>query len=326
MKKFRYLSLITILVALIACEREPEKLQFDVKLKADKIVSTSADTLVVYKNTALIFNMTGNPDIVTFFSGENTHAYEYRARIKAAGTPKLDFYYNSRQVTATQSVDVLASTDFSGITDSLSVKTAKWDTLTPLDMKAYINTNVAKPISTINLSKYASTPVYLAFRLIINSAVRFSYPTFSALTVKNYLGDGNASTIVDGFTAAGMSFVTLSENGAWKNNYGATTTGTTLWKLSSNTITVNTTPFAAPTNTDGKLHELWAVSKLIALDAVMPDAGISAKNVFDPAGDFNYTYTKTGIYKVTFVAARTTGNGVENEVVKEMVVKVVDAP
>lgn len=326
MKKYRYLSLIAALTILAACEQEPEKLLFNVKLKQDKVVSTDADTLVVYKNAALAFNMSGNPDIVTFFSGENTHVYANRNRIKAAGTPKLDFWYNSRQVTATQSVDVLASTDFSGITDSISVKTARWDTLTPPDMKAYLNTNVAKQISTIDLSKYAETPVYIAYRLVINSAVRFSYPTFSSLTIKNYLGDGNASTIVDGFSAALMSFVTLSENGAWKNNYGASTTGTTLWKLSSNTITVNTTPFASPTNTDGKLHELWAVSKRIALDAVMPDTGISAKNVFDATGDFNYTYTKTGIYKVTFVAARTTGNGVENEVVKEMVVKVIDAP
>lgn len=320
MKHYLFLVILAISTFFTSCEKESIAPDFSLAVNPANIVSVNSDTVVIYKGSPVEFLLAGNPDNITFFSGENSHAYVNRFRLKAPGTPKLDFIYNSRQVTATQSLDVLASADFAGKYDSISIKAAKWDTLTPPDMKAYLNTNVAKVISTIDLSKYAANPVYIAYRLVINSSVRFSYPTFSSLLIRNFQADGSSSAVVNGFSTAGMSFVTLSENAAWK----AIGAGSSYWKLSGTTLTVNTSPFVP--STDGKSHELWAVSKVIYLDAVMPDTGVSAKNIFEPVNNYSYTYATTGTYTVSFVATNTGADGILGSTVKEVIVKVIDKP
>lgn len=320
MKHYIFLVILAFSTFLTSCENETIAPDFSLSVNPANIVCVNSDTVVIYKGSPVEFLLAGNPDNITFFSGENSHAYANRFRLKAPGVPKLDFNYNSRQVTATQSLDVLASADFSGKYDSISIKTAKWDTLTPPDMKAYRNTDAPKVISTIDLSKYAANPVYIAYRLVINSSVRYSYPTFSSLLIRNYQTGGSTSAVVDGFPAAGMSFVTLSENKTWK----ASGAGSSYWKLSGTTLTVNTSPFVP--STDGKLHELWAVSKVLYLDAVMPDTGVSAKNIFEPVNNYSYTYATTGTYTITFVATNNGANGILGSTVKEIVLKVIDKP
>ena len=318
--------LIAIIVfsALIASSCQTEKLapEFSVSVNPVQIDSLMHDTIVVSVNQPIEFQINGNPDIITFFSGETSHIYANRNRIKAEGTPKLDFNYNAKNVKADSKVDVLVSTDFSGHYDSISIRTALWDSITPIDMKTYLNTDAPKAISTLDLSKYSGNPVFLAFRLIITSATRFSQPSFSALLVRNYQSDGTASAVVDGVGAAGVSFVTLSENGAWKLNYGASTVGTTFWKVNSNTLQISTAIFNPPSNTDGKKHELWAISKPIYLDSTLPDTGLSAKNLFEPVSNYKYTYAKAGVYTVTFVASHNDRTGIVGSTVKELIIKV----
>ena len=318
---------IIIFSAFIATSCQTEKLapELSVSVNPAQIDSMMHDTIVVDLNQPIEFQLSGNPYIVTFFSGETSHIYANRNRIKAEEMPKLDFNYNAKYVKTDSKVDVLVSTDFSGHYDSISIRAASWDSITPLDMKTYLNTDAPKAISTLDLSNYSGNPVFLAFRLIISSATRVSQPSFSALLVRNYQSDGTASAVVDGVNAAGMSFVTLSENGAWKLNYGlsAGTVGTTYWKVNnSNTLQISTAVFNPPSNTDGKKHEIWAISKVIYLDSTMPDVGVSAKNLFEPVSNYKYTYTKTGVYTVTFVASNTDRTGVVGSTIKELTVKV----
>ena len=331
MKHYFIKSILLLAIILTSCEKEMTVPNFSMTINPANIVSTSKDTVLVYTNKSVEFQLNGNPDNITFFSGENTHAYANRGRLTVQGTPKLDFNYTPKSVTSLHKVDVLVSTNFSGIYDSISIRTAKWDTLTPLDMKSYLNTTTPKQISTIDLSKYGTTPVYIAHRLIVNSTARFSQPSFSGLLIRNYFADGNLSTVVDGYNAAGMSFVTLSENSAWKLNYGGVVLGNSTWKVNSNTLQISTPPFQGLVtdkfySTDGRLHEMWAVSKQIHLDATMPDTGISAKNIFEPVSNYNYTYTKAGVYTVSFVATNTDKTGVVGSTVKEVIVKVIDQP
>jgi hypothetical protein len=328
MKNKFSIIILTLVLFISSCETEKLAPELSVSVNPSQIESIVSDTIVVKVNQPIEFQLSGNPDIITFFSGENAHAYINKDRLKAVGTPKLDFNYNSKSVTSAHKVDVLMSTDFSGHYDSISIRTAKWDTLTPPDMKAYLNTAVPKAISTIDLSKYAATPAFLAYRLVINSTARFSQPSFSGLLVRNYLSDGSFSAVVEGFNALGMSFVTLSENGAWKSNYGGVILGNSTWKLNANSIQISTQPIQGLTTdmfyaNDGRLHEIWAISKVLYLDATMPDTGISAKNMFEPVSNYKYTYTKTGVYTVTFVGSTTDKSGVVGTTVKELIVKVI---
>ncbi len=313
-----------------ACEKTDVAPELSVTINPDQVVNTINDTLVVYKGEALEFQLSGTPDLLTFFSGEGGKAYANRNRTIAAGTAKLDFLYNSNRVSASNVIDVLASTDFKGVYDSLNVKAAKWDTLTHPDMKAYLNTAVAKAMPTIDLSKYGSgQAVFIAYRLVINSAIRYSNPTFSSFLIRNYQNDGNVSTVVADCTAAGMSFVTMSENAKWKLNGP----GNAAFRLNSNTITVNTATFPAASAvdsvfnaTDGRLHEMWAISKVLYLDKTSPDVGVNVKDIQQGIENYKYTYTKVGNYTVTFVGSNTGLTGILNSTIKELIVKVIDKP
>ena len=331
MKNKIIIPLFFFAAAFTACEKTEVAPELSVAINPAQVVSTINDTLVVYKGEAVEFQLSGTPDLLTFFSGEGGHVYANRERTIANGTPKLDFLYNSNRVSASNVVDVFASTDFKGVYDSLNIKAAKWDTLTHPDMKAYLNTAVAKAMPTIDLSKYGGgQAVFIAYRLVINSTIRYSNPTFSNLLIRNYQDDGNVSAVVDGFSSAGMSFVTMSENAKWKLKGS----GSSTFKLSSNSITVNTTPFDVAngtvdsvfTTTDGRLHEMWAISKVLYLDKTSPDVGVNVKDIQQGIENYKYTYTKVGNYTVTFVGANTGPTGVLNSTIKELIVKVIDKP
>jgi hypothetical protein len=326
MKNRIIISILLLAAIFTACEKENEAPHLTVAINPAQVVNTINDTLVVYAGQELEFQLSGNANLLTFYSGEAGRAYANRNRIAASGTPKMDVSYAPNRVTVDNKVDILASTNLTGIIDSTNIRAAKWDTITPADLKAYLNNATAKPISTIDLSKYgAGLPVYIAFRLVINSAARFVAPTFSNLLIRNYQDDGVVSSVAANFTEAGMSFVTMSENAKWK----ATGSGNALWKLSSNTITVNTAVFDAATvnpvynATDGRIHEMWAVSKVLYLNSTLPDAGVTIKDIQKAIANYKYTYKTAGIYTVTFVASNADYTGVTGSDVKNLIIKVI---
>jgi len=327
MKNKLIISILFFAVVFTACEKDDLMPELSATINPAHVVNTIQDTLVVYKGQEIEFVLSGDSDLLTFFSGEGGHVYANRNRIVAPGTPKMDFFYTPNRVTIDHKVEVFASADFKGVYDSISIKNAKWDDLTPPDLKAYLNNSTSKAISTISLANYSGgKPVFIAFRLVINSAARFSNPTFSNLLIRNYQDDGSVSAVVDGFPAAGMAYVTLSENKKWK----ATGSGNSSWKLSSSSVTVNTAAFDPPAvnpiynSADGRLHEMWAISKVLYLDKTMPDSGVTIKNIQIAISNYKYTYTKAGIYNVTFVAANTGSTGIKETNVKNLILKVID--
>ncbi len=329
MKNKLIISILFFAVAFTACENNDLMPELSATINPAHVVNTIKDTLVVYKGQEIEFVLSGDSDLLTFFSGEGGHVYANRNRTVAPGTPKMDFSYAPGRVTVDHNVDVLASTDFKGVYDSINIKTAKWDNITPPDLKAYLNSFTAKPISTIDLSKYGGgQPVFIAFRLVVKSSAVNTNPTFTNLLIRNYQNDGIVSDVVNGVAASGMSFVTLSENAKWKLKGS----GNAFWKISGVSLTVTVSPFDAATvnpiynATDGRIHELWAVSKVLYLDKALPDTGVTIKNIQQAISNYKYTYTKTGVYNVTFVVANTGSTGIKGTDVKNLILKVIDKP
>ena len=333
MKNRILISTLFFAALFFACEKNDVTPDLSVAINPAQVVSTNNDTLVIYAGQPVEFQLSGTPNLLTFYSGESGHNYTYRDRITAAGTPKLDISYSANRVNASHRVDILASADFKGAYDSTNIKTAKWDTLTPPELTAYVNNATAKAMPTIALTKYGGgKPVFLAFRLVINSAARYVNPTFSNILIRNYQDDGNVSTVLDNFTAAGMSFVTMSENAKWKSTGPRVAAWILAGSGTSSNITVSTTFFDLVTvdsvynATDGRTHELWAVSKVLYLDSTLPDVGVTIKNIQQSLVNHNYSYNKTGTYTVTFVGANTGAGGVLGSTVKQLVVKVIAKP
>jgi hypothetical protein len=332
MKNKIIISIFLLTLFLTSCENNDLNTESSVMVNPEQVIKKLNDTLVVYKGQPLEFQFSGTSDLITFYSGEVGRKYANKNRIIANGTPKLDFQFNSNRVLVAHDIDVLASTDFKGVYDSINIKNANWDKLTPSDMKDYRNTNIAKSISTIDLTNYGGgKPVFIAFKLGINSTASFSNPTISNLSIKNYQLDGVVANVTD-FAVANMNYITLSPNGKWKAN-GGSASGNTLWRTSGTAITVNTTTFPTAStlnpiynSTDGRQHELWAISKVLFLDKVLPDTGVTIKNIQQRITNYLYTYNTNGVYNVSFVNTNTNSSGIKNEILNNFIIKVIDKP
>src|SRR4051812_8661178 len=66
-------------------------------------------------NDTTTFSFTGNPDIISFYSGEPGKRYEYRNRISAEGTPILKFRSLRANGSQANSLQVMVSADFAGV-------------------------------------------------------------------------------------------------------------------------------------------------------------------------------------------------------------------
>lgn len=119
------------------------------------------------------FQLTENPDVISFYSGEIGHNYDFRNRTVLTGGNLLMSFQTRVVNKAADTLDVLVSNDFTGIYDSANVANATWklmtnkftfpDPLTPLN--TFVNSGIgANYYTSITDSVLAGQPFYVAFR------------------------------------------------------------------------------------------------------------------------------------------------------------------
>lgn len=247
------------------------------------------------------FALAGNPDFITFYSGEPGFNYEFRNRTSEAGTPQLTFTSFQQNTGQTGTLRLLASTDFNGKADAAGVTAAAW---TDITSRATLSTGSDNTASgTVNLSDFlaADKPLYLAFRYTGYFHATLKQPTWTVRTfnVNNVLADGSASPV----TVAGET--------GWlavdvKNP-------SVVWSVpTSGQVSINGTGTAS-VNTD---NEDWVISKPLDLKKVVPNVGISIKTLnASRLTAYTYIFRKPGTFRATF---RAFNNNIEaqKEVVK----------
>ena len=84
--KIIYKSLMTIAFAglsLASCDKElKEETAMEVGVVTDSNVSFDGKTVTVKKGNPVTFSFDGDPDFISFFSGEIGHEYKHRNRIE----------------------------------------------------------------------------------------------------------------------------------------------------------------------------------------------------------------------------------------------------
>lgn len=279
--------------------------QIDTSL-TEGIVKNDNNTYTVMAGSSVTFNINSDAQMILCYPGDAGHDYNKRNNTMADGIPQLDFSYNSKRVKSEHEMSVLVSKDFDGTFNELgiykeeNIKNATWVDLTPQEMRDYTETDAAKAMPTVDLNNYkGEDPIFVAYRLKINSTARYANPTISNFKISNVSEDGSSVIVCDGIGSAAFKMVTISDDVAWKEK-GA---GNSYWKMSSNTITVNTAPLTNAN--DGKYHELWAISNCIYLSNASPDTGITVRDIQENSNTFTYQYDKPGKYDVYFVAYNT---------------------
>lgn len=275
MKKILILIIIVIVIA--SCKKESI-----VDLDAFKVTMTK--TPIRVGDTAF-FSIQGNPDFITFYSGERGRNYDYRDRIVAENSiPQITFTTFGQGLSSQfpNSLAFMISTNYNGI--STDLKLASW---TDITRRAIFSTGATGVSSgTIDLSDFRKfDSVYIGFKYSAGMSSTVSQPTWTiqSFNVNNVsLPD---STVYNTRTIGVLGWQTIDLSNS-----------ANVWQVSSTQLRITG---GAPSNMS---NEDWVIAK-VSLKEVTPDFGLPAKNIAERVNSYFYNFTKAGTYKVTFLAS-----------------------
>jgi len=255
------------------------------------------------------FGFTGNPDVISFYSGEVGKRYDYRNRISADGIPLLRFRTIRANGSQANSLALLVSNNFEGVltTDTATtigrIKNAAW---TDITARATLSTGAAGAVSSgnIDLSDFSvqEKPVFIAFKYLGYVGSAQSKWTIDSFSVKNILADGTS------YITANMNEYNIAYT-----NYGVTSyspgfsaykaSSVYNWTITSSSLVITGAASAGAATTAA---EAWVILGPLNLKKVTPDAGMPVKNTSQKAGDlkYNYMYTAIGEYHAVFAGGK----------------------
>ncbi len=327
-----YILSILFISFLTGCEDGlEEKVKFDMTVVSEGS-SMIKDTIVVKKSTDVQFNFSGNPDFITFYSGESGHVYSKRNLTESPIdkiNSKLEFSVKTQYgnaATVAGSLKVFLSNEFEGLykndkqRDSISVETTKWVDVTEecgIPQKVGITSGVL----TLSLNEYLGNRLALAF-LYSPKDNSQAQPVWEIYNLKIINTDketgeteGRIQTKDFGFTPLDMYAVTNAYKTVTDNTEGVWNTSKAISDPS--TIRIHSSSTGKP------LHKDWLISNPIIINARTPDGGVGIKTITNRLDSYTHQYDKAGVYTITMIG-RNNNFEAASEVIREVVIKVVE--
>ncbi|MCW3466107.1 DUF5017 domain-containing protein [Chitinophaga nivalis] len=280
------LCLLVCVVAGVACSKE--------KVPTPSLeVTTAAST---YKAGEMItFNLTGDPDNITFYSGEPGHHYDYRYRTRAENDLQISFKTLVQFGKIYPNLQLLVSADYRGEADTAKVRAATWKDISSRAVFSAGQDNTAS--GTISLKAFAD-PKDSTARLY----VAFRYTDYKKT-------QGQNRWVISAFDAGNVSqegmvspLATMATAGWQAIDFRNKETG---WMISATRLLMPAAGKEADDNED------WIISKGLDPGYIKPDAGVAIKNISTALPVYKYTYTRPGSYKVVFEGANVRYNGAQ---------------
>lgn len=260
------------------------------------------------------FRLTGNPDLISFYSGEPLHDYAFAAgRIVETAGLELSFNTSVEFGKQVDQLSVMASVDFNGGARFEDITAATWTDITNRFKLAGSATYTPSGKADITDLKTAGKPLYLAFRYRVkNPSV---YGTGNVWRVQNFLLTAQTSigAIQLGSTLNGgfRIFDQKPDIAPSRSTISATTLQLIAPALADSTRTVDT--------------ECWIVTKGMETGDLDygPDRPASVKGYADPAvTETVYVYPRPGRYRAVFTAFNANIAG-SKEMVREVEIEIV---
>jgi len=296
----------------------------------DFSVSTSATT---YKlSDTVYFDMTGNPDVISFYSGDSLHDYANKDRVsRAGGTLNFNFQvkgYNDSAFAAIANgaLKVLVSTNFKSTytsykdstladtlrvaaADSAMINAAKWTDITSrLSLPTTGNSTTSYPTAVAPISDLitnAAAPFNIAFLYKADSTnfMGSNGIQLGSFSLINSFPDGTSSDFSPKIVAGGSKSTTWKTTKAANQLYGWVTTSSYLRFIPKY----------------GKAYtESWVISSALYPNAASPDLAIPIKNITQsPIKKFAYKFANAGLHKVYFIASNNRVSG-QKQLIKEI--------
>jgi hypothetical protein len=274
--------LIIIFFAITSCKKESV-----VDLDTFRVVMTKIPTKV---GDTAFFSIQGNPDFITFYSGERGRNYNFKDRIVAENSIPNIIFTTFGQGLSSQfpnSLSLMISTNYNG--NSTDIKSATW---TDITRRAILSAGTTGTSSgTIDLSDFRKfDSVYIGFRYNAASSFTSSQPTW---TIQSF--NVNNLSLPDSTV---YNIRTISMQG-WQTIDLSNSVNT--WQVSSSQLRITGGAANALANED------WVIAK-VRLSEVTPDFGLPVKNIVEKVNSYFYIFSKAGSYKVTFLASANRSN------------------
>jgi hypothetical protein len=308
MRNKKYLAGLAVLPFLAFCTKDDVQTpDFDVTVEARE-----------YKiNDSVRFTIKEAPDVISFYSGEKGKEYRYRDRIVVEGRRKelaltTQITYGSQ----TDNLKIMASNDFTGTYDEVSVKKATWKDITSKFTLSTSPNGVLGP-------KVASGKVDITDDIIAGKPLFIGF---------QFVGQGSPGTTSTqrGWRIYNFDLTTTDKDGtstsiATRTNAGWTpvnildavspATGASKWIYATDMFYYD--PMSSLVESEG-----WYITKGFLPDNMSPDKGTPIKDYTQRRTSYTYAFKAEGEYTVTFVGANINYTG-QKTVVKEFKIKVV---
>lgn len=276
MKKI--LGISFALMILISCSKR------DVVNSPDDF-NVAVDRQTYKVNDTIAFQFSGSPDHIVFWSGTEGNNYDYKNRTVLEGNSLvLNFKSFSQFGQVDQSnIKLLISNNFSGIYDSVNVRSATWTDIT--NRATWSSGADQTPSGDIDLDEFTegNKIVVIAFRYVTSIIKPFDQQ--NRWVIRSF--DLNA----------------INPQGDAKPLLSMATAGWTRFSFSgiATTWEIFPTHLISVRNTT-ELDDDWILTKQIQPNAVSPDRGVAIKNITNKMPEFKTAYSEPGVYKIVFEA------------------------
>ena len=279
----------------------------------DPVFDVTADEVTVKAGEPVNFNFEGNPQMLSFYSGEFMNDYSYASSARTLSNAYLSFTSTKASGSQNNQLSILVSSDFNGNYDIEDIRAATWTDITKGFVLAANSTITESTEQDIFDLVEDGKPVYIAFRYITRPQAEFggqrNWNIYSILLTSKL--DGREVNLLD--FGAGKNFRVFSYGNKQEGRSVVSSTGL-LFKGN------------AATELQQEYTEDWGVSRAayVLPNDLGSDKSISLK-LFNEAKkeSYSYTYDVPGTYTATFVAETSNVYG-NKKVVKQIQITVTE--
>lgn len=270
-----FIGLLAMAATFTACDNDAvEKISFEV----------TTPNIVVNEGEKVNFEFLGNPNYLTFYSGEEGNNYEYRNRTnRPIDNVYVSFKTTQQYGTQRNKLKVWTSENFDGDYSEAGIKRATWTELTSefaLPNGSQNNVESGRK----DFSMYKASKFFFAFEYLPDPGSVQPKITISPIRLITKLGEVESeNTNVP--SSFGFSMVAL------KGGSGA---GVSI-KADKSLVLFQGGSGAID-------NHVWMISKPIDASAIEPDYGVAIKNISAKLQNYSYVYNKAGEYYATFIA------------------------
>lgn len=254
----------------------------------------TTDSVEYHLGDSVKFLIQGQSNILTFYSGEIGHEYQYRDRVEADGIPKLTFSSTLNKAFANLSLVYSNDLTFDSIAplmhaDSLRrMNAATWTDLNP---KFSTGSTTQKVFSdTVVLNKNMK---YIAFKYKAITTATQPIWNIKDFCIKNHVSSSASYNVSDSTLLIQNYKVFVADT---------TIKVATVFSAVNNTLTLSGKTSQSVDNT------LWVLLTNLNLRQVQPDLGVNMgeHSYINSTKSFSYKYNKAGSYKATIVGRNIT--------------------